>query len=87
MVGAKGVCEQPDSSPKALPRALKEPLRWCFTAERRRCEDRLDERKALSGGGGLFGYHPELGGYPDLYNHLLGVGLSDAKRKTHRRLS
>ena len=34
-------------------------------------KDGLDEPNGFINGKEPFGYHPEMGGYPDLYNHLL----------------
>ena len=44
-----------------------------FTAERRGSNAGLDKEKAFICGGRAFGYHPKMGAYPDLYNHLFAM--------------
>jgi hypothetical protein len=44
--------------------------KFSFPSARRRVEFARDEDSFFIRGEEPFGYHPELGGYPDLYNHL-----------------
>jgi len=49
-------------------------LRIGFTAEPAMGKVALDEGKAFISGKEPLADHPKMGGYPDLYNHLLAVG-------------
>jgi hypothetical protein len=45
----------------------------CFTLPSGRCTDERIEDDVFLRWGGAVGYHPKMGGYPDLYNHLLDL--------------
>ena len=49
----------------------EKPGRIVFTAVLARGQGAVDERKRFISRRGLLAYHPKMGGYPDLYNHLL----------------
>jgi hypothetical protein len=44
-----------------------------FTAQPALGKGVVDEGQYCLSDGEPFGYHPKMGGYPDLYNHLLGT--------------
>ena len=46
-----------------------------FTTEIGRSKAGLDETKGFITGAEPFGYHPRMGCYPDLFNHLFGTAL------------
>ena len=53
------------------PRRKPEVVEWALQGEGRRGRGSLDEERILIRDGELFGQHSKMGGYPDLYNHLL----------------
>jgi hypothetical protein len=50
---------------------LKEVIEWALQGYGRGGKGSLDEEQILIRDGELFGQHPKMGGYPELYNHLL----------------
>jgi hypothetical protein len=49
----------------------KNPSECDFTAQPGESKKALDEPNGFITGTEPYGYHPEMGGYPDRYNHLL----------------
>ena len=57
-------------------RQAQKPVKRELYSRTRGSKDGLDEPKGFISGKEPFGYHPEMGGYPDLYNHLLAVATA-----------